>query len=165
MSKLYKFGYVYKYSCGDFEDFYIGSTVNTNRRRNDHRTRFNCNTKKCNDKFYDFIRNNESDIKNWNMEILETFNDITLKELHIKEQTFLNELKPTLNKIKSNTTKEEKRITMCEISQRYRKKYPEKNKAYQEEYRKIRCDCDCGKSYLLPHKQRHFKTKYHIDNV
>ena len=165
MSRVYKFGYVYKYSCCDFEEFYIGSTINTNRRYKEHTTRFNNNTKKCNDKFYDFIRNNESNIKNWNMEILETYNDITLKELHVKEQTFLDDFKPQLNKNKSSTTEGDRRITNCEISKRYRNKHPEKTKAYQDEYNKIRCDCDCGKSYLLSHKQRHFKSNYHINNV
>ena len=165
MSKVYRFGYIYKYCCGDFEEFYIGSTINTNRRYYEHRSKFNRNVANCNAKFYDFIKNNKSNINNWNMEILETYNDITLKELHLKEQTFITELKPKLNKNKSFATDEDKRITARKGGEMYRKKFPEKIKSYQDEYNKVRCVCDCGKTFLLNYKQRHFKSKYHIDNV
>ena len=166
MAKVYKLGYVYKYSCPTFEDFYIGSTVDFNTRFSKHKTHFRDRPLKhtCL-KFYDFIRDNDSHIKDWNMEIIETLNDITLNQLRKKEQHFMNELKPTLNKFKAFATKEYKLEYHRKAAIIYKLKHPEKIREMQNEYHTRRFECSCGSNVMLSHKLRHLNTKKHKDLI
>ena len=98
--------YLYKIKCLTTNDFYIGSTCNFKRRTYEHRTRFKCNTRNNNDKLYDFMRINGG-LDNFTFEILFTFDNITKKELLIKEDKLITDLIPTLNAIKSYNTKKD----------------------------------------------------------
>ena len=98
--------YLYKIKCLTSDDFYIGSTCNFKRRTYEHRTRFKCNVRNQNDKLYDFMRINGG-LDNFTFEILFTFDNINKKDLKIKENKLITDLKPSLNAIKSFNTKEE----------------------------------------------------------
>tara|TARA_R110000822_G_scaffold46394_1_gene123420 strand:+ start:3934 stop:4425 length:492 start_codon:yes stop_codon:yes gene_type:complete len=152
--------YLYKIKCLTSDDFYIGSTCNFKRRTYEHRTRFKCNVRNQNDKLYDFMRINGG-LDNFTFEILFTFDNINKKDLKIKENKLITDLKPSLNAIKSFNTKEEYNQHSRNSSNNYRKAHPEKVKKYQEEYRNKKVICDCGKTYTLSHKIRHLKSTYH----
>ena len=152
---------IYKIQCLTTDDFYIGSTNNFTRRRYEHRNRYNCNTKNSNDKLYDFMRLNGG-LDNFEFSILEE--DISINK-RLVEQKYINELKPTLNAIKSYATEEDKRLSLCKNSTRYRLKYPDKVKEYDKEYKKKEYDCECGKTIKVFKKARHERTKNHINNT
>ncbi len=152
--------YLYKIKCLTSDDFYIGSTSNFKRRTYEHRTRFKCDVRNQCDKLYDFMRINGG-IDNFTFEILFTFDNITKKELLIKEDKLITDLKPTLNAIKSYNTKEDNLKNFRKASKKYRERHPEKVKKYQEEYKQKKVLCSCGKTYSLPHKSRHLKSTYH----
>jgi len=176
--------HLYKIKCLTTDDFYIGSTCNFKKRTYKHKSELN--VRKRNNKLYDFMRINGG-LDNFKFEILFTFNNITRKELLIKENELITDLKPTLNAIKSYNTKEDKLKRDRENSKKYKEKYPEKVKKYQAEYRKAhpekikkyqaeyhkkyqaeynkkRVLCDCGKTISLHGKARHLKTKYHSEH-
>jgi len=148
--------HLYKIKCLTTDDFYIGSTCNFKKRTNNHRTKFKCNVRNDCDKLYDFMRINGG-FDNFAFEILFTFDNITRKELYIKENELITDLKPTLNAKRAYKTKEEKLKYQAE----YRKTHPEKVKKYRAKYNKKRALCDCGKTYSLNDKSQHLKTKYH----
>ena len=155
---------IYKIKCLTTDDFYIGSTNNFTRRRYEHRTRFNCNTRNCNDKLYDFMRINGG-LDNFEFIILKEYEGLTKKELNIEEQKYINELKPTLNAIKSYNTPEDIRLRACRQTALYRERYPEKTKEECRIRSKKRYKCECGKEVSLQHKARHKRSDYHIKSV
>ncbi len=155
---------IYKIKCLTTNDFYIGSTNNFTRRKYQHRSHFRCNVKNSCDKLYDFMRLNGG-LDNFDFSILEEFKNIIKKELKIIEQKYIDELKPTLNAIKSYATEEDIRLMYCKGSSKYRIKHPDKIKAYGKEYQQRRYDCECGKNVQLCKKSRHEKTAYHISNI
>ena len=90
---------VYKIKCIDQEitEFYIGSTMNFNRRKRDHKSasnNLNCN-KYCLP-LYMFINVNGG-YEKWEFEVIKEYKFITKKELTINEQYYIELLKPQLN--------------------------------------------------------------------
>jgi len=155
--------HLYKIKCLTTDDFYIGSTCNFKNRIYKHKSDFKLNVRNQCDKLYDFMRINDG-LDNFKFEILFTFDNITRKELLIKENELITDLKPTLNARRAYNTKEDKLKRSREAAKKYREKYPEKVKKHQDEYRKKTALCDCGKTYTLSHKSRHLKTKYHSEH-
>lgn len=104
------FGSVYKIWNDVDDKFYIGSsTINLNKRLNHHRTNsryehrgsYGC-------KFYTHMRLHGQD--KFNIECLEDFECENVKELRLKEQEYINNLKPELNyqrASRANMTKKE----------------------------------------------------------
>ena len=116
------------------EEKYIGSTCNLTRRLYCHKSRtYNSNDKRYNEKLYVNIRLVEW--VNVECEILETCEKDTR---HIREQHFIDTLKPTLN-------------TFRVI----------KDKDYFKQW-DIHINCECGGKYSKSHKLRHFKSKKHL---
>ena len=152
---------IYKIQCITTDDFYIGSTNNFTRRRYEHRTRYNCNVKRHNDKLYDFMRINGG-LDNFEFSVLEEVDSDNLKMI---EQKYMDELKPTLNVNKSYPTAEDIRLSFCKHSTNFRRNHPDKIKEEQREYSKKRYDCECGKNIQVCKKARHERTKYHIDKT
>lgn len=95
-------GFIYKiYNLKDTSQFYVGSTVNYSRRKSHHKKNVtNKVGKRYWTKLYVYIRDNGGWI-NFGMEqiVKQEFN--SLNELHAFEQTFIDNLKPPLNSIKS----------------------------------------------------------------
>jgi len=90
-------GIVYKIKCNDdhVQDFYIGSTVNFNRRISQHK--YNVLTgKEMHRILYKTIRENGF-WENWKVEILAKVRTDNIKHLRKVEQLYLRNFKPSLN--------------------------------------------------------------------
>jgi len=90
---------VYKIVCKDptITEFYIGSTKNLNRRKTTHKSySLNLGGKEYCYPIYMFINVNGG-WNNWEIVVLKEYKFITKKELLLKEQYFMDKLKPTLN--------------------------------------------------------------------
>lgn len=106
---------IYKLRANNPEitDFYIGSSVSARDRFYQHKT--NCNKIEYKSYLYTFIRENGG-IENWTCELL------TQCERHLQRQTeqeWIDKLKPTLNKRRAHTDKEQ--------AKEVRKKYEAEN--------------------------------------
>lgn len=142
---------IYKICCKDetVTDCYVGRTSNFNLRINNHKSDcYNTNKHHYNLKLYQFIREH-SGFDNWNFEVLETCDKLTIaKEL---EQKWYEILNPKLNIHYPNRTE---------------KIYKENNKHKRIiELDKVRepIICECGGRIAYWHKNRHLKTKKHLD--
>ena len=90
---------VYKIVCRDKDitEFYIGSSVDFNRRKSEHES--HSNNLNCNAYCYPvymFINVNGG-FDNWKFEVIKEYKFITKKELTINEQYYKDLLKPELN--------------------------------------------------------------------
>ena len=142
---------VYKISCLNKEitEFYIGSSVNFDKRKECHKSHSkNLSNKNYCYPLYMFINVNGG-IENWEMIVLEEFPNHTKKELYIEEQKYMGLLKPTLNSQNANG---------CDIERK--KKY---DKKYNKIRNKIKANCDiCGIEMLKTNLYRHIKTQHPI---
>jgi len=93
-------GIIYKiYNLKDSSQFYIGSTINYSRRKSHHKKNVtNKRGKRYWTRLYVYIRNNGGWI-NFCMEELVNQEFNSLKDLHIFEQNYIINYKPTLNSI------------------------------------------------------------------
>ena len=145
---------------------YVGSTTNFRQRKRNHKHDCNTETRKSyNCQVYQFIRSNGG-WENWDMNLIEYFPCNTKLELHTRERYWVKETSSTLNKqIPSRTQKERDSIRIRTSLQK--KAHHEKHKEwllahpnYNDKY-KEQVKCECGGTYTLNHKKRHFKTKKH----
>ena len=157
---------VYKIGFEDCDEFYVGSSVYLHKRKQGHKSRcYNENSKHYNSKLYQFIREHNYKWEDVIIEIVEQ-HDIVLDTIELKkrEQSFMDELKPTLNKFKAHQTTEE----LKEHVKKYGIKYREENNDIIKKRKKkyvdnlIQHNCECGGTYIQS-KARHFKTKQHQD--
>lgn len=97
---------IYKIYCNDetISDIYIGHTTNFVKRKYQHKIL--CNSQKT-IKIYDIIRKHGG-WENWNMIELAKYNCKDVTEARIREQEYIDLLKPTLNKIKAITNEPDK---------------------------------------------------------
>lgn len=154
------------------KEFYIGSTFNLNQRINEHK--FCCTNQKSNEynkKCYKYIRDNDGWL-NFNFIILETFDCENNREKEIKEQDYIDEIKPTLNINKAYQTEEQFLVQ----SKQTKKNWYEKNKQllldrqakYNEQnYEKLnkKHNCECGGKFTIKHKSTHLKSKKHTNFI
>ena len=99
-------GVIYKIYCKDTDisDCYIGSTKNLINRKTQHKCYCNnSNCRKYNYKVYKFIRENGG-YNNFDYQILE---EIYLGDLKQYEREYIENLKPSLNKLLPNRTGKE----------------------------------------------------------
>ena len=90
-------GFIYKIYCNDTNEFYLGSTINTQRRKSQHK--YNCRTgKESHYKIYEKIRK-YGGWKNWKMDIIDEVEIDERKSLYLLEKNYIENLEPTLNKI------------------------------------------------------------------
>jgi hypothetical protein len=100
-------GYVYKlHNPSDPDNFYVGSTLDSlNTRLVDHKTKAKNGGKKGNSILYRTMR--ENGIRNWTIELLKECEVPGPNSLATIEQSFINELKPTLNTKRAKATPED----------------------------------------------------------
>ena len=87
---------IYKIICKDVcvLDIYVGKTMDFETRKNSHK---NCtNNLNNNSILYSCIREHGG-WDNWNIEIIEEYNNISQMDLHNRERYWILELKPSLN--------------------------------------------------------------------
>jgi len=142
-------GIIYKITCNETGECYIGSCKDIRLRMNKHR---------C-------LKDNRCESRhiisrgNWKYDILET-NELDERELLVREQYYLNTID---------------NINKCDaIFQGVKKRNKEQEAAYRKtQYDKINTMrrsqptiiCECGGSYKKESEARHFRTKKHSDYV
>ena len=172
---------IYKIVCNDLniKDIYVGHTTEFTKRKHNHKNRCNNpNDKKYNLKIYKTIRENEG-WENWTMVEIEKYPCNDKNEACSRERHWCEQLNSNLNTIRPMTTKEEKVIEhklykqtdKCKaVAKIQSKKHREENKEYYDEKNKQMAQtvivCPCGINYKgLNHRNRHERTKKHIDNM
>tara|TARA_R110002072_G_C7625538_1_gene506413 strand:+ start:91 stop:567 length:477 start_codon:yes stop_codon:yes gene_type:complete len=154
-------GYIYKLESS-FEDpgLYIGSTIDWNRRKAQHKYR--CNTADgygYNLKLYQYIRE-YGGFKNWFMIIVEEYEYTNKTQLNEREDYWIKELDANLNLNDAIKNEEKTRKIKNEYNRNRYYENKDKIKAYQSK----KFNCDCGGTYTTNGKARHFKTKKHQRN-
>ena len=182
MSKDYSKTIIYQIVCKDetIKDTYTGHTTNLEKRIKSHKKRCNnSNEPKHNMKVYVFMRDN-GEFDNWKFIMIEEYPCETKLQAEIREEYWRKELKSPLNSFSAHTTKEEKRERHRLEQQAYRAADKEKYKEINEKYEKsekgiqtrfiyeslrnsIKSNCGCGSIYISRLKNRHEKSKKHIE--
>ena len=187
---------VYKIYKDGIDDVYVGSTKAFNNRKYDHNKRCNTptNQKHYNMKIYSIIRANGG-FHTWNMVKIDEIKDCSLIQAQIREQEWIEKLRPSMNSNKAHETeqtyKKRKKISdkKCYENHReariakvknyyennkekvkdYKAEYYEKNKEIIKEIIKeknnIKITCECGCELTKDALTRHLKTKKHINLV
>ena len=104
--------YCIKCKNTEIKDIYVGLTTNFSNRKGSHKHDCNC-PEKNHVKLYTFINNNGG-WDNWEMIKLELYPCNNLAEARLREQHWLNELKPTLNSNKSIMLKREEVLVLAD---------------------------------------------------
>jgi hypothetical protein len=182
-------GFIYKITCNDTNERYVGSTVQSlNDRISNHRTHakeYRNGIKKEKPASIDIIERN-----NYKAEILEAVNFGEDKDqLLWKEREWMEKLNPVNTKRPINTQEDRNRMIReyrktevgkqkkQELDKKYREgdkreelleKKREWSKQNREKINEKRGEvtiCECGFTYTHGHKARHMKTQKHINNI
>ena len=162
-------------------NFYIGSTTNWTKRKQNHKKCCNNeNDKNYNLQIYQIIRQN-GDFENFDMILIEDYPCENKREAEKREQYWKELLKPDMNMINPFTNKFNKKENTVEYYKEYyqnellknknynKAKYQkniERHKEYFKEYNKKRYTCEyCNKELSLKHKSTHEITLKHINNI
>ena len=127
---------IYKLCCKDpmIEDFYIGSTTNVIKRRQSHkRCCTNPNDKEHNIYKYQFIREHGGWL-NWNLVVIEEFSCESKMQKEKIERTYIEKLKPTLNKLIPANYQTGDVYNKQEYSKQYHEANRDKILEHQKEY-------------------------------
>ena len=136
---------IYKIVCRDtnIKEFYIGSSVNFNKRKNHHKSNStNLNRREYCYPLYMFINVNGG-FDNWKFEIIKEYNLISKKELEINEQAYIELLKPQLNSINAVGYNMERRKNRKKIHNKFKANCPH-----------------CNKLLIKNNIKRHIKTQH-----
>jgi len=150
---------VYKICSNDIniKHCYVGSTTNFNKRKKDHKSNCNNETRKSyNFNVYKCIRDN-GNWDNWTVILVESYPECkSKKELHKFERYHMEKLEATLNsRIPSRTRKEHYKNNAEELKEK-EKKYRQNN----AERIKEKVECKFCKSFVRRDSMpRHRKTK------
>ena len=148
-------GIIYKIYHKDNENlFYIGSTIDFDRRKREHKSQCNNgNAVGHNIKLYQIIRENGS-WECFQFDIIEELSCETIEELHKKEEEYITTLKPVMNSQKAFGDLKE-----------YKKQYYVNNKERINEIKKQKIKCECGGEVRIDSLLRHKKSKKHINFI
>ena len=133
-AKDYSKTLIYKIVCKDtnINDMYIGHTTNWVNRKSLHKmTSINNKYKGYNQFKYEFIRNN-GNWENWNMILIEKYPCDNQLEAEKRERYWIDELKPTLNKVRPIITNQERKIKNQEYHNVNKNIIYNKNKEYRD---------------------------------
>ena len=127
---------------------YVGSTYQKlSRRMSEHRSKlYNENNEGYNLTLYKYIRENHPEFY-FGMEdvIILEVGYLTVAQARAVEQSYINELKPMLNKYAASSG-----LT---------------HEQYQAQYLATKYQCQCGSVTSLHHKSAHEKTKKHLTYI
>ena len=127
----------------DNDKFYIGSSKNIKGRQYKHKSKSNPEfPTTC--KLYQVIQQDGWD--NYELEILEEYDQYDSCTIKHKEQIYISDMKPTLNTRAAYLTAEEKQ---------------EANRLASAKKNKINVKCECGCTVRKAHIARHKKTMKH----
>ncbi len=153
--------------CRDptIKDIYVGSTTDTIRRKQQHKTV--CNNTKSKDHniyVYRFIRG-QGGWENWDMIIIEDYPCTNKTEKLLRERYWIEKLCAVLNKQTPMQTNNEYRAKNKEMIHDRKKRYYRSNKEKINQKQSLKIPCSCGAFYRKSHKQRHFHTDKHVQYV
>jgi len=161
MTQSYEKGKIYKIvNKNDPEEFYIGSTKNHLRLRwQQHK----CDAKRKHGQLI-YQRMNEIGFDSFQIVLIEDYPCNTKDELRKREDYFIGQLKPKLNKYRAYLTEDEKREYQKNSCKNWREKNKEKcdehNKRYYLENKKH------NKRYYLENKDKcdEYQRRYDLEN-
>jgi hypothetical protein len=165
MSSKYSNGKIYKLKCSDGK-YYYGSTISSLQRRLfDHKS---CAKKNPNRKIYNHI--NTLGWENVNIELIEDFPCSSIRELHNREDYYINNVlkqdyNNCLNINRVDITDEENKQRQKQYNMKNREKIADYKAFYRvENANKIR---EYNKQYSEEHKEEILqkKRKYHKENA
>jgi len=157
---------IYKIFSTNGPKVYVGSTKKLYLclRKADHRSKYRLNKGNC--ASYELF--NEYGLDNC---IFEEIERVDLSVRFDRERYWVEELK-AINYNRPYSTDEEKKKQQHDNHQRrkienpdkYKEQYTISNLKQKDKLSKV-IVCDCGVSHTLIHKNRHLKSKFHIDFV
>jgi hypothetical protein len=158
MPKNYNQSRIYKISCNlpTINEIYIGSTADYESRCTKHWSDCsNINSPNYKNIVYNYIRNNGG-FGNFTIDVIEHYPCANKTEMRIREQYYINTLKPTLNTNRAYISQEDSKEYIKQNS----KAFYHSNTAYKDSYNKIIKCSNCDKSYKRCNKTVHMRTKY-----
>ena len=150
---------IYKISCNlpTINEIYIGSTADYETRCVNHRS--DCHNVKATNygyKVYNYIRSNGG-FGNFTIDVIEHYPCADKKTIRIREQYWIDELKPTLNDRKAYRSVD----NLKQYNDQYQNQYRQDNKAELATKANQIIQCShCDKSYSRANKFNHQKTNY-----
>ena len=182
-------GIIYKITCNDTNECYVGSTTQSlSLRISNHKTHakeYKNGTIKKRPASIDIIERN-----NFKSEILEAVNyGEDKKQLLWKEREWIEKLNPVNTKRPINTQEDRNRMIReyrqtevgkqkkQETDKKYRegdkreellekkREWSKQNREKTKEVRSQVINCECGFTYTLQHKARHEKSKRHCEYI
>ena len=167
----YQEGKIYKITCKETNEVYIGSTVQLLCNRKSSHVN-NCNH--C-------VSKQIIERDNYKFELIENYPCDTARELHAREQYWVDNTENTINKQRQFESEEAFKIHRKEYQKKLgeayrngdkREEYLKKKKEYNlknidtiKAHKSEVIQCECGGSYTRSHKSTHMKTKKHLDNL
>jgi len=167
----YQEGKIYKLTCKETTKVYIGSTVMKMCQR----------ISKHLDKSNNCVSKQIIERGNYEFELIENYPCNTARELHAREQYWIDNTENTINKQRQYESEEAFKIHRKEyqkkLGEAYRngdkreeylnkkKKYALNNKAVISEKQSEVIQCECGGCYRRNHKARHCRSRKHLDNL
>ena len=136
------------------DNIYIGSTDDLKQRMRHHKL---CCKTAPNRRVYKYINENGG----WNtfeVSILELTDGYSQIERRLLEQSYINELAPSLNCFNALGLNQDK------LRDKYRRYYIKHIDKIKEK-KKERINCCCGSSIQNNHIQRHYRSKKHLQYV
>ena len=140
--------YTIKCNSQDVQSLYVGSSRNIKKRLSLHKYHANRETNTI--KLYSAIREHGG-FDNWIFEVVESGRCETKSKIKSRERFYFDKLKPDLNMIRPQVSKEERRSDKLEKMKQYR------SQKIQYEI----CKCECGKADISTHKT----SKKHLNNL
>jgi phage FluMu protein Com len=150
---------IYKISCNlpTINEIYIGSTADYETRSANHRSDCNnINSPNYSYKVYNYIRANGG-FGNFTIDVIEYYPCANKKAMRIREQYWIDQLKPTLNNNRAYQSSED----LIQYQKYYQKQYYQDNKIELaiKKIEIIQCS-KCDKTFTRVNKSQHQKTKY-----
>ena len=179
-------GIIYKITCNETGDIYVGSTCQSlGMRISNHKSHYKLyqlNQKGCIHASFPIMK-----INNFKSEILEAVNfDEDKKLLLLKEKEWMEKLNPIntkrpivsqedRNKLVNDYRKTDVgKLKKQELDKKYRegdkreellekkREWGKQNREKTKEVRSAIHECPCGGTYTLQHKSRHEKSAFHL---
>lgn len=159
---------IYKITCVESDDIYIGSTVQSlNQRLNKHISdckKYVENNKAPHCTSCDIVKYRSAEIT-----LICDFPCDSSEELRKKEREFIETVPNCINKCipyksvdEQKETRKQYNVINREKHAAYHKVYQKINKEKLEEYRFESYNCECGGKYKYHSKAKHMKSKKHI---
>jgi len=164
IDKIYEKGYIYSIRFND-QIIYVGSTVNFDGRKKDHKSRYsNPNDKEHNQKKYQIMRSLSKNFDDFEFRLEDVLANIIRLDLKEPENYYKNLLQPIGN---TDNIRPEIQIHKSVDLKAYRhelRNIPEnKEKIKQHQSKPWYCQF-CNNHVTLGHKARHEKTINHLKN-